>query len=55
MLWRCARDCPRAAQNVDFFYPEYFFKGRLASKKQYGEYEEESFYDPDDADDERSC
>ncbi|KAK7732633.1 hypothetical protein SLS63_004888 [Diaporthe eres] len=52
MLWRCARDCPQAAQNVDFLYPDLYREG-LSSKKQYGKYDEESFFDPDDEDDER--
>lgn len=51
MLRRCARDCPRAAQNVDFLYPgsEPY---SLLGYEEYGENDEESFYDPDDEDDE---
>lgn len=51
MLWRCARDCPRAAENVNFVYRD--FQDWTSRVDQYGEYDEYSFGNSDDVDDQR--
>lgn len=49
MLWRCARDCPQATENVNFVYRD--FQHWTSPDNEYGEYDDVVFHNPDDDDD----
>lgn len=54
MLWRCARDCPQAAEDVDFLCDDFLdWTGHGDGWGDYDDYPMEFFFNPDGEDDER--
>lgn len=53
MLWRCARDCPRATENVNFLFENFTNWLDGGGWSIYDPDEEQGFYDPDAEDDKR--
>ncbi|POS69359.1 hypothetical protein DHEL01_v212248 [Diaporthe helianthi] len=46
LLWRCAKDCPLAARNVDFLCEDYLHW--MTGDEPYTEYDPRHFYTPED-------